>query len=124
MQNKKDVLSMRDYAAVTQWFRDNGWKEVPVSRIYDHDLDFFKKFPDAPKCKTNAPKPLQLRAKIWDHQKYDATMPIGVEIELHSKPVKDDGWVAIKAHGFSSIEDVPRQCERLIKAWSAICEDD
>lgn len=109
------------YRAILSWFRDNGWKELPVKSHNRHDADFFKNFPNAPKCRTNEPEPLQLRAKIWNHRKYDAAAPIGIEIELCAEPVKDDGWIVIKAYAFNSVEDVPHQCERLIKAWAAIC---
>jgi len=112
--------SSRCYDAIVEWFAANDWKEREVSSIDRHDRQWFKKYPGEPKCKTNEPKPLQLRAMLWDHRKSGADH-VGLELELHAEPVKDDGWIIIKAHAFDSVERVSQQIERMLAAWRAVC---
>jgi hypothetical protein len=112
--------SSRCYDAIVEWFAANDWKEWKVSTHDRHDRQWFKKYPGEPMCKTNEPKPLQLRAMLWDHRKSGADH-VGLELELHAEPVKDDGWIIIKAHAFDSVDQVPQQIERMLKAWRAVC---
>jgi hypothetical protein len=109
------------YDAIVDWFEANEWKEWKVSRYDNHDRQWFKKFPDEPKCKTNEPKPIQVRAMLWDYRKYGETNWVGIELELHAEPFDDGGWVLFKAHAFNSVEDIPDQVERLLVAWRAVC---
>ena len=108
------------YAVVASWLSENGWNEHPVASHDSHDRQWFKKYPGEPKCATNEPKPLQLRVMAWDHRKHGINR-IGLEIELHSEPIDDGGWLIIKAHAFDSVEDIPDQVERMLVAWRAAC---
>lgn len=110
--------SPHGYDAIIDWFEANGWQEWDVASHDRHDRQWFKKYPGEPMCKTNEPKPLQLRAMLWDHRRY-GEFHIGLELELHAEPVEDDGWIIIKAHAFDSVDDVPHQTERLLTAWRA-----
>ena len=118
MNKKSD--SVRFYDAIVEWLESNDWKECKVATHDRHDRQWFKKCLGEPMCKANEPKPLQLRAMLWDHRKSGADH-IGLELELHAEPVKDDGWIVIKAHAFDSVEQVPQQIERMLTAWRAVC---
>ena len=109
-----------DYDATVEWFAANEWKEWHVPTHESCDRQWFKGYSDEPMCKTNEPKPLQLRAMLWDRRKY-GTNNVGLELELRAEPVKNDGWIVIQAYAFDSVEQVPHQIERILKAWRAMC---
>lgn len=109
-----------NYESIVAWFEANGWTEWEVSRLDRHDRHWCKKFPGEPKCRSNQPKDLQLRAMLWDFRKYQENH-IGLELELHARPADDEGWICIKSHGMQSIDEVPMHCDRMLKAWRAAC---
>lgn len=108
---------LKTEAEIAQWFESNGWVEW-TAKHERCDRNWFKKFPDEPKCKTNEPKPLQVRAMMFDRRRYGAS--IGVQLELVAEPFENDGWVSLSAYGFE-LSDIPKQVERLLVGWRAIC---
>lgn len=113
-----------NYQEVCQWFEDNAWQSYPLNDIDRCDKQYFKSFPDAPQCRTNQPKPLQIRAEVFDMTRYSdvPNAKPGIELSICAEPKKCSGWIVFKAYAINSVADVPLQCERLLKAWDAVAE--
>jgi len=110
-----------EYDKVVTWLESNGWKEVPVFKAIDKcDRNWIKRFPGEPRCKTNEDRDIFIQCKFYSREGYGSD--VGVQLELRGEPVEDKGFVIFEAFSIDQVEDIPRHCERLLKAWRAICE--
>lgn len=113
------LQSSRKYDEIVEWFEKNGWEEgKPLSHDV-HKREWYSRYPDEPCCKTNEPKALQIVARLFDYRVYGADH-VGLDLKLTAEPVEDDGWVSFTAYGFTQVEEIPKQVERLLIAWRAI----
>lgn len=115
-----EEIDQRDIVVVTNWLQSKGWELIKNSYLSKADRILARRFDGVPRCCTNQDKPLSLFVYLWDHPKYDADAFIGVWLELRAEPSPGAGWVTFSAYGFKP-EELDRQCDRLLKAWSAIC---
>ena len=122
MDEWNGVVAMKEtLKQVGLWLDKNGWVKGRTAPYELHHESWFKRFPDEPKCATNTPKPLQIRVKVCNNERYH--LP-GCSIEIDITAEADHGWFVLNAYSLDSVEEVPGQVERLLKAWRAIAKDE
>lgn len=104
--------------SIADWLARDGWKESNCVRVDGCDRIWLKYFSNEPKCKCNAPQPLQVGCGMWRFPDN-----VGLQITLSGQPEDVCEWVKLQAYSIDRVEDVPRHVERLLRAWRAIAGD-
>lgn len=116
-----ELQSHPKYNEIVEWFEQNGWKEGKPLPHEGHHREWYNRYPDEPRCKTNEPKALLIVARLYSYLEVGVDR-VGLDLALCAEPSGDGSWVSFTAYGFGEVVEIPNQVERLLTAWRAIAK--